>query len=892
MDFSYDIFGQPEIPSIILTNPSGEELYSLGLCYETDMKWRFNDVSEFSFLYPQSIDGGKTLLESYEEIKTKRLVLIDGFGYFQITSVSEDLSGYVPVKKVVSSSIAVELIRKRLVAYGGTKPLWNPIPQDNSQKSILEDMISLAPNWSVGHIDGELLTLYRTFNVSDTNIYAFLINDVSKAFDCVFVFDNELRTISAYAGTNVVTPTDIFLSFENVISSAELSENSDEITTCLSVHGGGGLNIRVVNPLGNDKIYDFSYYKNTSWMNQSLIDKIDFWENLILSNQTTYSENLALLSEYNSDLLSLNNQLSELRTARSALVEVQKARIQQSLPYNDIRTQLAQNSLNITQKQNQIASKNSQIDDVILVLKDINDSVNMKTVFTPEEFAVLDNFIFENTYMNNNIIQTDSMTYPEIQEQAMSLYNQAKSVLTKVSQPRYEFSLSAVNYPFLKEFGVFSNQTVLACSVVAEIKPDVLVTTVLLEVAFSFDDPEHFDLTFANRLRLDDEGFVYTDLVGQLVKTSSSVTFDSVKWANWETDYKNKVSKFITSSLNASLNNLVSNSNQEIVIDQNGLRGRQLEGSDYGGKQVWLVNNMLAFSDDGFNTAKLALGEIPLSGGGTAYGLVGDIIVGRILAGNTLTITNSSNNFILNETGATLNNARFNIQTTNTRVIIDPTASNVFRIQKNEGGTFNNKFWVDNVGNVNFSGNLTGATGTFSGTLSASVGNIGTLVIDSSGLKTPDGNNYLRGNGELKWGGLTITGSTASFSGDIFANKIVGAINWSQIVNAPLPPEKINSGTGYSANGFTSGTMSGNRIFGGTAQIDGVTSVSGTLFVNGNLQAYNNVTFFGSAVLIGSGTNLYAGSLGNLGRTIGYAVQTPYGTRYLYFTKGILTSYT
>ena len=60
---------------------------------------------------------------------------------------------------------------------------------------------------------------------------------------------------------------------------------------------------------------------------------------------------------------------------------------------------------------------------------------------------------------------------------------------------------------------------------------------------------------------------------------------------------------------------------------------------------------------------------------------------------------------------------------------------------------------MDNAGNVNFSGNLTGATGTFSGTLSASIGNIGTLVIDSNGLKTPDGVNYLRGNGDLKWGG-------------------------------------------------------------------------------------------------------------------------------------------
>ena len=118
----------------------------------------------------------------------------------------EDLNGAVPVKNVSCQSLEVELISKRVISYGGTKPLWNIL---DSEGTILQDMLDLAPNWSVGHIDTELLLPYRTFNVSDTNIYNFLTVDVSNAFECVFMFDTNTRQISAYTIQNATSITDV-----------------------------------------------------------------------------------------------------------------------------------------------------------------------------------------------------------------------------------------------------------------------------------------------------------------------------------------------------------------------------------------------------------------------------------------------------------------------------------------------------------------------------------------------------------------------------------------------------------------------------------------------------------------------------------------------------------
>jgi hypothetical protein len=500
------------------------------------------------------------------------------------------------------------------------------------------------------------------------------------------------------------------------------------------------------------------------------------------------------------------------------------------------------------------------------------------------------------------------MTSSEIQDAEQELYNQGLLTLAKLSQPRYELEIESSNYFVIPEFSEFTSQTELGSVFTCEIKNGTYISTVLLEINITLDDPSKFSLLFSNRMRKDGAGFVYSDLMGQVVKTGSTVSFDSVKWSDWNSNYKNDVTSFISSSLDATTNNLISNSNQEILINENGIRARTMVGSTYSPKQAWLANNVLAFSDDGFATSKLALGEISLPGGGTAYGLVADYIVGRMIAGNTLTIANDANNFVLDETGAYLNNAKFTLSTVNTKISIDPTLVNSFVIQKNEGGTFVNKFWVDNSGNVNFAGNLSGATGTFSGTLSATVGNIGTLVIDSLGLKTADGVNYLRGNGDLKWGGLSISGGSATFTGNVYANKLLGEVSYSQLTN--IPADKI-----------TSGTMSGGRIYGGTATLGnlnmsvpgqilmGTCSISAygsnlDMIVDGNItmassagasiSAGSNVTISGGSMNVYSSANFLNGirANGSYGVSIGYSVNTPYGTKVLTFKNGILTNYT
>jgi hypothetical protein len=466
---------------------------------------------------------------------------------------------------------------------------------------------------------------------------------------------------------------------------------------------------------------------------------------------------------------------------------------------------------------------------------------------------------------------------------------------------------------FLKDFQVFIDQIELGASVTIEIDEDTFIYPVLLGMDLNYDDPTDFTLTFGNRLRLDDSSYTFSDLFGQAVNNGVSTSFNSEQWGNWNRNYKDDVSNFITSALDTSVNAVTSGSTQSFVMNQNGLRGRiALDEAHYGPEQVWLVNNMLAFTDDSWNTAKLAIGKISTTSG-SAYGIVADQVVGRLIAGNNLTITNDAATFTVNSTGATLTNATMTVNTTNgkNKILLDPT--NGIKIQGLTDGSWQDKFYADSSGNLTFKGALSGATGTFSGTLSAATITGGTIT------------------GATINGG-TINGATGYFSGNVYAANLQGLVTSDQINS--LIASKIGAGTMSNVN------LSGGRgsiTVGGTGNMtiettsnslelkssNGISLLSsyggwatgGTLGFEGypvafrgsaavfyspatfttsatfNNVVYMNNTLYGSSI---NTTSLYANDYyasGYRGLSVSLGVTTAYGRMYMVFTNGILTNY-
>jgi len=882
---NFDAFNLYEIPDFLLCNPDTSQLYALSAISDRKYSPRFNTLSELSFSAREYIDGTK--MPYYDYLVNRRLVYVENLGYFQIVENIEQGDGIQTYKDIKCQSLEVQLITKKIGLLKGTYKFYDPITPAGT---LMKRIIDLLPDWSLGTIDTSIAIKYRTFDITDITIYNLLMTKIEEAYECIFVFDTINKTISAYALANATTDTDIYLSYDNVIKNIKLEEISDEYVTSLTVLGGGDLSINQVNPLGTDNIYDFSYSKNIEWMSQGLIDAITAWEALITANQITYANTLTTLSDSNEALVTLQAELVTLQGQYSALDQVRLVRIQQGLDLTAVNADLSAKQIEINDKNSEITSMQSTITSITAQLTGINTLVSFANNFTAAQIEELQPYIIQSGYVNENFIQTSTMTNAEIQAQAQGLYDQATTLLGRISEPRYNFDVESINFPLIKLFESFTDELVLGAIINLEIKPNVISYPLVLGYDLNYDNPDEFKLIFGNRLRLDNSAFQFSDLMNSPISSANTTKVNSTGWSNSASYTNNEVSTFITSALNAATNNVISGSAQNITLTENGLRGRQLiSGSAYESEQFWMVNNMLAFTDDNWTTSKLALGKISLPGGGTGFGLVSNYLIGNVIAGNQLTITNENNKFLLDGSGATLIDATLNItNSTNTNQILLDT-SNGIKIRSQIGGTWVDSFYADTAGNLHFTGDLSGATGTFSGAINAATitgGVISGTTINSS----------------------VINGATGYFSGNIYAANLQGQVSDGQI--ASISADKITAGTissvtlnssvinGATINGgyIIGGQFSGGQMQPASLDVASWARIGTQLTVYGTAYFGSSITFSGGAIFNSSvtfGSNVVVSGTfqanGGVTQYVTVRNSAGTGTTTLKFNRGIFT---
>lgn len=848
MNQNFDYYNNFESPTLILCNPDKTEICALGSAFERKLTLKYNALSELSFKIPYKKDGVVT--DNFNKVAYRRLIYIIDIGYFMITNVQDQDDGISLIREVDCRSLENELTFKKVTLFKGPFKFYDYITPANT---FLQRMIDYAPGWTVGNVDTDLLILTRNFDVSDNSVYSLLTSEASQAYQCIFTFDTINRKINATTIPHATSNTDIYLSFNNLIKDIDLEEQSDELITAMNVYGSGDLSISTVNPLGTDTIYDFSYFKKSEWMSSSLITAVTNWEAKILIKQPIYANTLTSLKNVSGSLVTATSELATLKANLARDVGIQAARIQQGLDLSAINALIANDQSAINSKNSTITSYNNQIKSYQTSLKTINSelAITSGSNFTTAQQLELNTYIIGNTYTNKNFVQTTVMNNVEVQNMAQGLYDQAKEVLAKVAVPRYSFKLNSANFVFLKEYARFITQLNMGSVVTIELGNGSFAYPALLELSLNYDDPTDFEMVFSNRLRLDGSAFRFADLFSEQRDSSTSTVFNSENWSNWTNNYQDTVSLFISSALNAAVNNVVSGSNQQIIIDSNGLRGRTyISGSPssgsvtYGNEQVWLVNNMLAFTADNWQHAKLAVGKISGSAyglSGSAFGVVGDYIVGRILAGNQLSITNQGSNFTLDANGCVLNNASLTVSNTNTSVVIDPT--NGIKIKKSGVDVF----YADNNGNIHITGDISATT--FNGQV-ISDANIVKDGLNAGKVAAGTMSGDRVSGGTITWPGCKL-GATATGASYLTADSSV----YFETANKSSALSLSNLGTSllYGSNKVTiGGTASAHA---GIVAINGYLDIRGARGVTEDYSVYTSAGYktfrFSEGILVG-----------------------------------------
>lgn len=335
-------------PKVILCQTNKDKICQLNV---TNLQgtFKFNSYSEISFnvasVYHDLITGEQKRTPYYDYIEGLRLVYLEGFGYFQLQDPELYSDGIQEYKSINAYSLEYSLSQRYLETFiinmGDTGDtvgsidrvvLYNPSDVDHS---LLHLVLQKAYGWTIGHVDDELASQGRSFEVDRESIYDFIMNDMCDTFKCYVEFDtinniinvyseNEIErftgdgktksfrltnnfyddstvTINGHETTQykydqntkelslVTAPsqgdiieitnefkskydTDIIVAFENLSNEMRINYSADDIKTVLTVKGADDLDIRNVN-FGLSSIINLEYYCTPEWMGEKLYNE-------------------------------------------------------------------------------------------------------------------------------------------------------------------------------------------------------------------------------------------------------------------------------------------------------------------------------------------------------------------------------------------------------------------------------------------------------------------------------------------------------------------------------------------------------------------------------------------------------------------------------------------
>ena len=685
----------------------------------------------FSFSIHKQHHGKPT--ESYAQIIGSALIRVSvggiNIGYFEIQNPVIDNDGIKEVKNITTLSREISLINKTIFLPENVYKLVNDA---YPEKGILNIINKISPSWSVGDIDFSLLNKERYFDVVDSNPYEFLLNQVQEAFDCLIEFDSVNKLINVRVLEGYGEESSIYVSLNNILMDAKVTELSEGIFTSLNLYGDNELSIREVN-FGSTRIQDYSYFKNTNFMSQSLINTLNAYDILVANSTVTYTNYLSTLSSLEgqlvtnqTDLIILQGELKTLEVLLSYKQSINESTTSTLTLVNAKKSQISSKKNIINSLISNINSTNLAIDNLINVV-DINNNLTLAQI------KELDAFIKEDTYQDSSFAVTDAMTYNQIIDIKKQLLEQGKTVLSRVSKPRYKIDINVLDFLKNKEFAPWWNELKIGDLIRLNIDDTYDVYVRVVSYTHNWDS-NSLTIQIGNRYQIDDATIELIELLKNSITTSTSVNFERTKYKDYVNNDRNEVLDFINSSLDLNKNAVVGGVNQEMLFDSSGLLMRRYEPtlSNFSPKQLKITNNAIVLTDDGFNSAKTAIGQ--LANG--QYGISAEVIAGIMILGNNMIIQTGNGDFRVDGSGVNITKMALNLTSADNlkNILIDPSVGLKIRSRLNTSQGFVDRFFFDNAtGKFKFNGDLQAAGGTFSGALSAATGTFSGALVAATG---------------------------------------------------------------------------------------------------------------------------------------------------------------
>lgn len=308
----------------------------------------------------------------------------------------------------------------------------------------------------------------------------------------------------------------------------------------------------------------------------------------------------------------------------------------------------------------------------------------------------------EDTYQNDNYI-SDGLSNSEILSKAEELLEVAQKEIIKASELQVDLSTDVGNIWTINEFKDVLDQWICG-NWIRVICDDDIYKLRLLNYTIKDSDFSKISCDFSSVLKVSDG---ISDIKSVLDSAKSMAgSYESVKRQAKNAQETGKtVSEWVEHGMNATAVAIRDSDSQSITYDNHGLLARTYDDitGEYEPEQLKVVNNTLAITDDNWKTVKAAIGKIhyedPKHPGDmlSAYGVLGETIIGKLLLGEALGIYNDGGSLKFDKNGLSISNG------TNS-FVVNPNDETLISLSNNSGKIL----WVDTKGGLHLRGDGSG----------------------------------------------------------------------------------------------------------------------------------------------------------------------------------------
>ena len=160
----------------------------------------------------------------------------------------------------------------------------------------------------------------------------------------------------------------------------------------------------------------------------------------------------------------------------------------------------------------------------------------------------------------------------------------------------------------------------------------------LSNITINYDD-RALSMTFGNRFNKFDPKSLFDNMLGDITKSANTLSYIKEILYPIKNGEFNEVKEALQTSRNLTMGNALSSTNEEVIIDGSGYTGRRLLSTGaYDPRQIKITGRNVVFTDDAWETCKLAIGELLFGDSSSAYGINAETLIGDIIVGHNIHI--------------------------------------------------------------------------------------------------------------------------------------------------------------------------------------------------------------------------------------------------------------